>query len=46
MVDTVASEQNPFEAWSKLIESTMKENPAMPTTSSTSRRVRMIPGSR
>ncbi len=32
MADTVASEQNPFEAWSKLIESTMKGNPAMPTT--------------
>jgi polyhydroxyalkanoate synthase len=32
MTDTVASEQNPFKAWSKLIESTMKGNPAMPTT--------------
>jgi polyhydroxyalkanoate synthase subunit PhaC len=32
MADTVASEQNPFKAWSKLIESTMKGNPAMPTT--------------
>ena len=31
MADTVSSEQNPFEAWSKLIESTMKGNPAMPT---------------
>jgi polyhydroxyalkanoate synthase subunit PhaC len=31
MADTVASEQNPFEAWSKLIENTMKGNPAMPT---------------
>src|SRR6202030_3634983 len=30
MADTVASEQNPFEAWCKLIESTMKGNPAMP----------------
>ena len=32
MADTIASEQNPFEAWSKLIESTMKGNPAMSTT--------------
>lgn len=32
MADIIASEQNPFEAWSKLIESTMKANPAMPTT--------------
>ena len=32
MADTVASEQNPFEAWSKLIESTMKGHPAMHTT--------------
>lgn len=32
MADTVASEQNPFEAWSKLIKSTMKGNTAMPTT--------------
>jgi hypothetical protein len=31
MADTVASEQNPFGAWGKLIESTMKGNPAMPT---------------
>jgi polyhydroxyalkanoate synthase len=30
MADSVASEQNPFEAWGKLIESTMKGNPAMP----------------
>jgi polyhydroxyalkanoate synthase subunit PhaC len=32
MADTIASEQNPFEAWSKLIESTMKSNPVMRTT--------------
>ena len=31
MADTVASEQNPFEAWSKLIEHAMKGNSAMPT---------------
>ena len=31
MADTVASEQNPFGAWGKLIESKMKGNPAMPT---------------
>ncbi len=31
MADTVASEQNPFEAWSKLIEQATKGNPAMPT---------------
>ena len=32
MADTIASEQDPFEALSKLIESTMKANPAMSTT--------------
>src|SRR3984893_1943203 len=31
MADTGASEQNPFEAWGKLIERAMKDNPAMPT---------------
>jgi polyhydroxyalkanoate synthase len=32
MADLLSNEQNPIEAWGKLIESTMKGNPAMPTT--------------
>src|SRR5438876_3459085 len=32
MADTVSSEQNPFEAWSKLLESTMQSHPATSTT--------------
>jgi len=32
MADRASSEQNPFEAWSKLLESTMKGYPAIQTT--------------
>jgi polyhydroxyalkanoate synthase subunit PhaC len=32
MADTISSEQNPFEAWSTLLESTMKGYPALQTT--------------